>query len=321
MNGFCEKVMSVGGGPLRASDIEVLQVNLGLRCNQECVHCHVSASPMRTEAMDWRTMKDVLDAARLARPALVDLTGGAPELNPHFMEFVKALREEGHAVQVRTNLTVMTEPGLEGMPGFLRENGVLLVASMPCYLSENVCAQRGAGSYDKSVQVLRTLNSLGYGREDGLQLNLVYNPGGAFLPPGQPGLEADYRRELYARSGTVFSQLFTITNMPIGRNLTLMRRDDRDGEYMELLRGAFNPATLDGLMCRHQVSVGWDGRLYDCDFNLALGLPVEAAPGHVRQFDPERLARRRVVTGEHCFGCTAGCGSSCRGALAGMAQV
>ena len=196
MNGFCEKVMSVGGGPLRASDIEVLQVNLGLRCNQECVHCHVSASPMRTEAIDWRTMKDVLDAARLARPALVDLTGGAPELNPHFREFVKALREEGHAVQVRTNLTVMTEPGLEGMPGFLRENGVLLVASMPCYLSENVCAQRGAGSYDKSVQVLRTLNSLGYGREDGLQLNLVYNPGGAFLPPGQPGLEADYRREL-----------------------------------------------------------------------------------------------------------------------------
>jgi len=315
-NVFEQRIADILGEGLHSRRLDVLQVNLGLRCNQQCVHCHVSASPHRTEVMAPETMQRVLRAAGATRCRLVDLTGGAPEWHPEFTSFVEALRGGGHAVQVRTNLTVLLESGMEAVPTFLRDHEVALVASMPCYLEENVRAQRGPGAYEKSIEAIRRLNGLGYGREEGLQLDLVYNPGGPALPPEQASLEADYRRELHQRHGVTFTRLLTITNMPIGRFLDVLRRQGQEGPYRQLLREAFNPQTLEGLMCRNQLSVGWDGTLYDCDFNLALGWPVDhGAPDHIERFDPSALAVRRVVTGEHCFGCTAGCGSSCGGAL------
>ncbi len=316
MNGFERRIAGITGSALHSLEIDIVQVNLGLRCNQHCVHCHVSASPQRTEMMEWPTMEMIVESARRVGCGLVDLTGGSPELNPHFCRFVEALRGEHVSVQVRTNLTVLLEPEMEQMPQFLRKHQVQIVASMPCYLEQNVRAQRGPGVYEKSVEAVKRLNGLGYGRESQLQLNLVYNPGGPFLPPEQAALEADYRRELMERFGLSFTRLLTITNMPIGRFRSELRKQHREQDYVRLLMESFNPQTLDGLMCRHQVSVGWDGTLYDCDFNLALGLPVDhGAPDHIRRFDPPTLVTRRIVTGEHCFGCTAGCGSSCRGAL------
>jgi radical SAM/Cys-rich protein len=316
MGSFDQSYIEALGQPLCAEEIGTLQVNLGLRCNQSCVHCHLEASPGRAEAMDWPTMEEVSRAARNCRCRLVDITGGAPELNPHFRRFILRLRSEGCAVQVRTNLTVLLEPGMQDLPEFFSNHEVQLVASMPCYTEENVRAQRGAGVYERSIAALRRLNALGYGVDEHRTLNLVYNPGGAFLPGGQAGLEADYRRELDARFGIRFTRLLTITNMPLGRFRQLLRRDGQEEEYLRLLRAAFNRQTLDGLMCRRQLSVGWDGTLYDCDFNLALRCPVNhGAPSHLRQFDVDSLARRRIVTGDHCYGCTAGAGSSCGGAL------
>jgi radical SAM/Cys-rich protein len=261
-------------------------------------------------------MEQVLEAAKSVRCRLVDLTGGAPELNPHFRKFVSALHQGGHAVQVRTNLTVLLEPGMGDLPEFFRNHHVQLVASMPCYLEENVCAQRGEGVYEKSIAAIRRLNALGYGSIPELSLSLVYNPGGPFLPPPQSALEEDYRRELGQRFKITFTRLLTITNMPLGRFRTdLIGKKEQEG-YMQLLRKSFNPQTVSGLMCCRQLSVGWDGTLYDCDFNLALGLPVNhGAPDHIRSFRPKELRTRRIVTGEHCFGCTAGAGSSCGGAL------
>ena len=316
MNHFEEKIAPVTGSGLYSQNIEILQINVGLRCNQACAHCHVNASPQRSEVMEWPTMERVLETARNVKPLSIDITGGAPELNPNFTRFVEALRKPGFTVQVRTNLTAMLETGLEKIPEFLKAHQVHLVASLPCYLEENVKAQRGAEVYEKSVEAIRRLNELGYGRDTELALNLVYNPGGAFLPPEQARLEDDYRRELDQRFGISFTRLLTITNMPIGRFWTKLRREREDQKYLSLLREAFNPGTLENLMCRHQISVGWDGRVYDCDFNLALGMPVNhGAPNHIEGFDQSALEKRRIVTGEHCFGCTAGCGSSCKGAL------
>jgi radical SAM/Cys-rich protein len=266
--------------------------------------------------MDWATMGGVQEAAKGIQCHLIDLTGGAPELNPYFRRFVTALRRVGHPVQVRTNLTVLQESGIKDMPEFFRDHQIQLVASLPCYLEENVSAQRGKGVYEKSIAAMRRLNTLGYGSDPSLPLNLVYNPGGPFLPPPQTALEADYRRELQERFGISFTHLLTITNMPLGRFRTELRRQNQEGQYLRLLRESFNPLTVQGLMCRHQVSIGWDGRLYDCDFNLALGLPVNhGAPSHIRSFRPTDLKMRRIVTGDHCFACTAGTGSSCGGAL------
>ncbi|KKN13826.1 hypothetical protein LCGC14_1002480 [marine sediment metagenome] len=218
---------------------------------------------------------------------------------------------------MRTNLTVLRERGQEGMIDFLRDHAVGLVASMPCYLEENVNAQRGPAVYQRSIEVIRRLNEAGYGIKGGLQLNLVYNPAGAFLPPEQEALEQDYRRELQMCFGISFSRLLTIANMPLGRFASQLKAEDRQAQYMRLLEESFNPATVPGLMCRHQVSIGWDGTLYDCDFNLALKLPVNhSAPDHISRFDPALLACRRIVTGQHCLGCTAGHGSSCGGSLA-----
>jgi radical SAM/Cys-rich protein len=316
MNDFERAIQAFLGQGLYSAGIDVLQVNLGLRCNQHCGHCHVMASPHRTEMMAWPTMEEILRAAERFSFGLVDLTGGAPELNPSFRRFVQALSEAGLRVQVRTNLTILLEPGMEDMVIFFRNHNIQLVASLPCYLEENVSVQRGEGVYRRSVEAIRLLNEAGYGREEGLTLNLVYNPIGAFLPPQQSLLEGDYRRELQARFGLEFNRLLTMTNMPLGRFRKKLLREKQEQEYLTLLRESFNPGTLEGLMCRHQISIGWDGTLYDCDFNLALGYSVNHdAPSHIRSFEPERLRGRRIVTGEHCFGCTAGAGSSCGGAL------
>jgi radical SAM/Cys-rich protein len=314
---FEEKIAGYMTSGLRCADIEVIQVNLGLKCNQACLHCHVSASPERNEVMHWPTMSLVLDAVSNARPKLVDLTGGAPEINPNFRRFVSALCEGGSTVQVRTNLTALLLPGNDDLPEFLAERRVRLAASMPCYLEENVRAQRGAGVYEDSITAIKKLNALGYGDScrPELRLDLIYNPGGTFLPPAQGALEADYRRELSLRFGVVFSNLLTIANMPLGRFRSQLS-GEKEREYIELLEGSFNPETLEEVMCRRQVSVGWDGRLYDCDFNLALGLPLAGdAPRTIADFDAGKLASRSIATGPHCYGCTAGCGSSCKGAL------
>lgn len=318
MNEFELKIGDLLGDGLHAADIDIIQVNLGLKCNQECIHCHVEASPRRTQIMDWPVMEQILQVARVVRPKIVDLTGGSPELNPDFRRFVQALTGDGHPVQARTNLTVLLEPGMGDLPKFFKKNRVRLVGSLPCYLEENVCSQRGEGSYAGSIEALKRLNAIGYGIDPDLQLNLVYNPMGPSLPPDQLELEADYRRELGERFGVKFTNLLTIANMPIGRFGRVLSSQGQIDEYMGLLKEAFNPETVDGLMCRHQLSIAWDGTLYDCDFNLALGLSVNhGAPDHIRGFNEQQLLNRRIVTGDHCFGCTAGSGSSCGGALTG----
>jgi len=317
MNEFETRIQKDCGLDLYASEIQKIQVNLGLKCNQSCRHCHLACSPQREEMMDWDTMTAVIETARIVQPEMVDITGGSPEIHPFFKKFVKALRNDGNTVQVRTNLTALLEPGLEDIPEFLKENKVHLVASMPCYLEENVRTQRGKGVYEKSAEVLQKLNSLGYGKDHKLPLYLVYNPVGPFLPPNQDQLEEDYKRELFNRFGVHFTHLYTITNMPIGRFWEVLKQQKKDGEYMELLLNGFNCQTVEGLMCRYQICVAWDGTLYDCDFNIALGIPVgKELPKNIKDFALELLSNRRIVTGRHCFGCTAGFGSSCGGALA-----
>jgi len=317
MNEFETRIQKDCGLDLYASEIQKIQVNLGLKCNQSCRHCHLACSPQREEMMDWDTMTAVIETARIVQPEMVDITGGSPEIHPLFKKFVKALRNDGHTVQVRTNLTALLEPGLEDIPEFLKENKIHLVASMPCYLEENVRAQRGKGVYEKSAEVLQKLNSLGYGMNPELPLYLVYNPVGPILPPNQDQLEEDYKRELFNRFGVHFTHLYTITNMPIGRFWEVLKQQKKDGAYMDLLLNGFNCQTVEGLMCRYQICVAWDGILYDCDFNIALGIPLgKELPKNIKDFALELLSNRKIVTGRHCFGCTAGFGSSCGGALA-----
>jgi len=314
---FDEHVKRATGRALCAETIETVQVSIGLTCDLACRHCHVESSPKRSEQMSWGTMKLVFDAAQQAGARTIDITGGAPEMNPHFRKFVCEARLKGFDVIVHTNLTIMTHDGYEDLPGFYRDHRVHLVASLPCYLPENVKKQRGLHVYDESVEVIRRLNGVGYGISEDLALDLVYNPGGPTLPPSQRRLEEDYRRELSARCGIRFTRLLTITNMPIGRFLHDLNRDGTAGDYHSLLRNAFNPGTITNLMCRRQIHVSHDGRLHDCDFNYALGKTTGfGAPAHIRDFDPKQLAGRRIATAEHCFGCTAGSGSSCGGALA-----
>ena len=316
MNNFDQAVWEELGAGLESAVVKTIQVNLGLVCNLSCRHCHVEASPHRNESMTWETMQSLLRLTEALPGARVDLTGGAPELNPNFRPLLDALIEQGHQVQVRTNLTVFFEAGQGDTPEFLADRGVHLVASLPCYLDDNVDKQRGGGVYKRSVAALRRLNSLGYGRQPRLPLNLVYNPGGAFLPPDQATLEDAYRRELRERFDVEFTRLLTITNMPMGRFLSDLQRDGQAEDYKHLLEDSFNQSTIDGLMCRHQICIAWDGTLSDCDFNSALGLSLAGnLPRHIDQLDPSALEGRPIVTGEHCFGCTAGCGSSCGGAL------
>lgn len=316
-NEFDRRVEAACGGPLHARSIDTMQVNIGLTCDLACRHCHVESSPKRTEQMDWETMLLVLQAAKRAEARTLDITGGAPEMNRNLRRFVAIARFMDLEVIVRTNLTIMLRDGHTDMPEFYRRHRVHLIASLPCYLPENVNRQRGVRVYEKSVEVIRRLNAVGYGIRPDLTLTLVYNPLEPALPPEQTRLERDYRRELQRRFGIRFTRLYTITNVPIGRFLHDLRRSGREERYLQLLRESFNPRTLDGLMCRGQIHVSWDGTLHDCDFNYALHIAVEhGAPRHIRDFDPVALARRRIVTGTHCFACTAGCGSSCGGALA-----
>ncbi|HUY12475.1 MAG TPA: arsenosugar biosynthesis radical SAM (seleno)protein ArsS [Terriglobia bacterium] len=318
MNAFDAKLTEAGLSPLRAAAIDTLQVNVGKLCNQTCRHCHVDAGPTRKEIMTRETAELVAGILKRHDILNVDITGGAPELNPNFEFLVTEARALGRHVIDRCNLTVFSVEGKDYLPEFLRAHQVEITASLPCYLESNVEAQRGKGVYAKSVAALQWLNRLGYGLpETGLALNLVYNPVGPALPPDQVKLEADYKRELGSRFGIVFNRLYTITNMPISRFLTdLVRHGNYDG-YMELLAQEFNPHTVESLMCRNLVSVGWDGTLYDCDFNQMLNMPVNhGTPAHLKDFDAFLLARREIRTGLHCFGCTAGSGSSCGGTIA-----
>ncbi len=314
---FKEKLVQIGHWPLRAAGIQTLQVNVGKLCNQTCRHCHVDAGPTRAEIMTRETAEQVVEVLRHNDIPVVDITGGAPELNPNFEYLVREARSLGRHVIDRSNLTVFFVEGKSYLPEFLRDHQVEITASLPCYLEKNVDAQRGKGVYAKSIEALQWLNCLGYGRPGtGLQLNLVYNPLGPSLPPAQKPLEEDYKRELGARFGIVFNRLLTLTNMPISRFLKDLEKQGATGRYMELLAEKFNGDTVEGVMCRALVSVGWDGTLYDCDFNQMLELPVNSGlPRHIRDFDTELFARREIRTAAHCFGCTAGAGSSCGGAL------
>jgi radical SAM/Cys-rich protein len=299
---------------LRPASLETLQVNIGKRCNQACRHCHVEASPARTESMGREGIDRCL-AILASHPGIktLDVTGGAPELHPDFRYFVSEARKLGKHVIDRCNLTLLEEPGHEDLAAFLAGQQVEIIASMPCYTEENVDRQRGQGVFAKSIAALRRLNAFGYGTA--LPLNLIYNPGGIALPGPQAGLERDYKERLGKDHGIVFNRLYVMTNMPIGRFREDLARGGKLGEYMDRLESAFNPGIVGGLMCRSQISVGWDGRLYDCDFNQMLELDAEPI-GHLRDFDASALLERRIRLGNHCYGCTAGAGSSCGGELA-----
>jgi radical SAM/Cys-rich protein len=304
--------------PLTRFAVVTLQVNVGKRCNQACHHCHVEAGPKRTEIMPRSVAERVIELLeRTPTVALVDITGGAPELNPHFRWLVKEARRLGRQIIDRCNLTVLFEPGMDDLADFLAAHDVRIVASLPCYQAENVESQRGRGVFNLSIEALRQLNQLGYGRPgSGLALDLVYNPLGASLPPAQAELEGRYKDELLSRFGVVFNQLLTITNMPIKRFAHMLDRTGQHEAYMGLLVNHFNPSTVAGLMCRSLVSVGWDGQLYDCDFNQMLALPLGAGAATVWDIESlDSLCGAPVATGNHCFGCTAGAGSSCSGAL------
>ena len=312
---FKERVLAARGQALRADGVSVLQVNLGYRCNLACKHCHVSGGPARTESMDGKTTEDVLRVLLENPLETLDLTGGAPELHPRFRWLVAEASRAGRHVTVRTNLSVFFEPGLEDTPRFLRDHGVEVVASLPYYLEDGVDRVRGSGTFARCIAGLRQLNELGYGNgSPDLALRLVYNPPGAFLAPEQGKLEETYRRELDARHGIAFTSLFTFANMPIGRFRDFLARTGGYDQYLGKLSRAFNPQTVEGLMCRRLVSVGWDGSLHDCDFNLSLGIPVTPASSrHIASFDFKALSRRDIAVDDHCYGCTAGQGSSLRG--------
>jgi len=306
--------------PIRRRRLETLQVNLGYKCNQSCLHCHVAAGPNRTEMMDAATVALVLEVLRKRGIETLDLTGGAPELNPHFRSLVHDARALGVKVIDRCNLTILSEPGQEGLAEFLAGEGVEVTASLPCYSAANVDRQRGDGVFERSIAGLRALNTLGYGMEGTRRvLNLVYNPQGASLPPAQGPLEADYKRELLLHFGIRFNHLFALTNMPIQRFGSTLVSKGSFGSYMQLLRGAYRPDNLDTVMCRSLLSVDWQGDLYDCDFNqmLRLRARLNGAPHpHLRDLLRHDATGEQIRIADHCYGCTAGQGSSCGGALA-----
>ena len=311
--------------PIRRRRLDTLQVNLGYKCNQSCLHCHVNAGPNRTEMMDADTAALVLQVLRARQVGTLDLTGGAPELNPHFRDLVRGARALGVRVIDRCNLTILSEPGQDDLAGFLAGQGVEITASLPCYSPANVDRQRGDGVFKRSIAALRQLNALGYGQPgSGRVLNLVYNPQGAVLPPPQAALEQDYKRELALHFGIRFDHLFVLANMPIQRFGSTLVSKGSFGSYMQLLRGAHRTENLDTLMCRSTVSVDWQGDLYDCDFNQMLGLHARLG-GTARPHLPELLQRdgsgAAIRVADHCYGCTAGQGSSCGGALDAQPQT
>lgn len=318
MNAFDQKVFGAQGAALRKSNIEILQVNVGKLCNLSCSHCHVEAGPTKTqENMDAKTAEAVLRFLENSKIKTLDLTGGAPEMNPHFRKLVTHATKRGVHVIDRCNLTVLFLKGQGNLAQFLADHQVEIIASLPCYSRDNVDKQRGKGTFDESIQALIHLNNLGYGKEGtGLKLNLVYNPVGPHLPPGQAQLERDYKERLKEDFGIIFNRLYTITNMPIKRYAKYLKAFGQLEDYEKLLFESFNPATLDGLMCRNTLSVSWDGKLYDCDFNQMLGMQMRnGKPLTIFDAKIENLKKFDILTADHCFSCTAGCGSSCQGAL------
>jgi len=322
-NRFERSLSRHGLGEINRGETTVLQINVGRLCNQACKHCHVEAGPKRTEVMEEPVVRRLIELAAMA-PALVtvDLTGGAPEMNPHFRLLVEAMTALNKEVIVRCNLTIVTEPGYGWLPDFHAEHGVHLICSLPCYTPENVNQQRGKGVFDKSIAAMGMFNRLGYGQGGPLKLDLVFNPLGPFLPGDQASLESDYKQALSRHFGVTFDNLFTLANLPVGRFAQSLERSGELTPYLDLLESSFNPGTVSGLMCRNTLSVGWDGRLFDCDFNQMLDMELSApgagqapqdifAPG----FSLDSLATTPVRTGGHCLGCTAGSGSSCGGAL------
>lgn len=313
---FHEKYASIGNGELFATGIEVFQVNLGKLCNMVCNHCHVDAGPDRREIMSKETMLACLDALGKTNIQTVDITGGAPEMNPNFKWFIRELHGLNRHVMVRTNLTILVANGFTDYPDFYAENGIEIISSLPCHTAANTDQQRGEGTFAASISALKKLNALGYGKENSdLKLNLVFNPNGPVLPSSQCCIEKEFRQKLSDEFGIVFTKLFTITNMPINRFLDYLITSGNYQSYMEKLVSKFNPVAAQSVMCRNTISVGWDGTLYDCDFNQMLDLTVDhGAPNNIMSFDTYLLNNRKIVTGQHCYGCTAGAGSSCCGA-------
>lgn len=312
---FREKLEEIDLFPLKPTGIEIFQINVGYMCNMTCKHCHVDAGPDRKEIMTRETFEHCLDALRGTDIETVDLTGGAPEMNPHFRWFVEEVSKMSRRVIVRSNLTILTTRKYQDLPEFFAGHGVEVTCSLPFYSKSRTDRQRGKGTYDKSVVALKRLNEIGYGKEDtDLVLNLVYNPNGAFLPGSQQQLEKDFKRELKRKHDIEFNSLFTITNLPISRYLNFLLMSGNLEEYMETLISSFNPAAAEGVMCRDTISIGWDGTLYDCDFNQMLEMETNhGAPSHIKDFNLEALNNREIMVNQHCFGCTAGAGSSCGG--------
>lgn len=317
---FEKKLRDLNYTPFKPSGIDIFQVNVGYLCNMTCEHCHVDAGPTRTEIMTRNTMQYCLGALLVSGAHTIDITGGAPEMNPDFKWFIEQIRKINKDIQiiVRSNLTILvSNDNFKTYPEFFKKHNLTVIASLPCYTAENTDKQRGDKAFQRSLQALHILNELGYGKENsGLKLHLVYNPGGAFLPGNQMKLQADYKRVLKQDFDLQFNNLYTITNLPVSRFLDFLLKEEKFDDYMQLLLDSFNPSTVEGLMCRNTLSVSWDGFLYDCDFNQMLELQVEkSAPQHIQDFDLKALLNRNIILGQHCYGCTAGAGSGCQGSV------
>jgi len=314
---FVSKMKEIGAFPLKPKGLEILQINVGYMCNMECTHCHVDSSPRRKEITPKHILQkclDVIDATPTIKT--VDLTGGAPEMNPDFQWLIEELAKRNVETIVRSNLTILVEGKFKSYPEFMAKHKVTIVSSLPCYTEENTDAQRGDGTFNRSIQALKILNELGYGRQKELPLHLVYNPGGASIAPSQAKLEDDYKRELGERFDIQFHNLYTITNLPVSRFLEYLEANDKTESYIELLANSFNPYAATEVMCTNTLSVDWNGNLFDCDFNQILKLPVAVKVSrNIMDFNADELSTRSIVFNQHCFGCTAGEGSSCQGAL------
>jgi radical SAM/Cys-rich protein len=314
---FSSKLKETNLLPLTANGVDVMQINLGKMCNQVCKHCHVDAGPDRKEIMTRETMEICLEILRKYPIKSVDLTGGAPEMNPNFRWFVEEISALGKSILVRCNLTIiLANKKYYDLPDFFKTHSVEIVSSLPHYTANRTDRQRGEGVFEKSIKALQLLNHVGYGMEDsGLKLNLVFNPSGALLPGSQEGLEADFKQRLYTDHGIMFNQLFTITNMPISRFLDYLVESENLEDYMDKLISAYNPVAAQNVMCKNTLSIGWDGSIYDCDFNQMLDIKINSDSDHISTFDFSNLKNRTICIDEHCFGCTAGAGSSCGGEL------
>jgi radical SAM/Cys-rich protein len=317
---FEQQLQNLNLMPFKPTQLEIFQVNVGYMCNMTCEHCHVDAGPTRTEIMTRETMQHCLNAIKTANTTTIDITGGAPEMNPDFKWFIEEIRAISKDIEiiVRSNLTILvSNKDYRTYPAFFKKHNLTVIASLPCYTAENTDKQRGDKTFVRSIEALHVLNDLGYGKEDtDLKLHLVYNPVGASLPGDQMGLQADYKRVLKADYNIEFNNLYTITNLPISRFLDFLLKEEKFDDYMQLLLESFNPAAVEGVMCRNTLSVSWDGYLYDCDFNQMLQIQVEkSAPQHIEDFDLGAMEHRNIMLGQHCYGCTAGAGSSCQGTV------